>query len=96
MTKRKLIEKKIQEDNRKYGMNLAIGCFDPNVESISLREMKRIIPRIEGDDTDIKVSIRKKIHILEVSRVDNEVDFILHTFEEYINRYGSDYIEKFQ
>ena len=72
---------------KSYGYTL--GGYDKDIDQLSQYANNKIKKEFCGDSTDIEVSINRKKYILEVWQVDNEIDFILLSKAEYINRYGS-------
>ena len=89
-TNKELIVERIQKLVKETGVNFSLGCWDKNIEKISKKELKKVIDSIYGDSTDVDVYIRKKLYVLQISVVDNEIDFNLLTQEEYISRYGDE------
>lgn len=78
---------KIQRALEKY--NYRIGCYDEDIEKVSLKELTRIIDVLDYDATDVIVSIRRKKYVVEIFTVDKEVDLSIQTLDNYINQYGN-------
>lgn len=79
---------------KKLGAGFTIGCYTESVmDKLSKKELDKVIASIYGDSTDVDVQIRRKPYVVEVSFVDNEVDFVAITREEYIRRYGNERYE---
>ena len=78
----------IQKEISNKGFN--IGCFDEQLESISKYTLKKILNEYYHESTDIDITINRKKYVLEISVVDNEVDFSVISKEEYINVYGDE------
>ena len=89
-TNKELIVERIQKLVKETGVNFSLGCWDKNIEKISKKELKKVIGSIYGDSTDVDIYIRKKLYVLEISVIDNGIDFNLLTQEEYISRYGDE------
>ena len=71
-------------------LDLTIGCYHSMLESLTQKELNKVLANIEGQaDTD--VTIKKKAYVVEIDIVDNEeIDFNVLTKEEFINRYGDE------
>lgn len=89
-TNKELIAERIEELSKIEKRNFSLGCWDKNIEKISKKEIKKVIDSIYGDSTDFDIYIRRKLHVVEISIVDYEIDFSLLTKEEYISRYGDE------
>lgn len=89
-TNKELIAERIEELVKETGINFSLGCWDKDIEKISKKELKKVIDEITGDSTDIDIYIRKKLYVLEISVIDNGIDFNLLTQKEYISRYGDE------
>jgi hypothetical protein len=68
-------------------LGLSIGCYDKLVDSLTLKELNKVLENIEYQ-TDTEVTINSKNYVVEIDIVENEVDFNLLTKEEYVDRYG--------
>ena len=78
---------KIQKEIEKHGYNL--GCYDSEIEKLNPSNLKKILDVIKyGDSTDVPIFINRKKYIVEISIIDNEIDFQVLTLEEYEARYG--------
>lgn len=77
----------IKREIEKQGFTL--GCWDNSMEHLSKKYVDMICSSFVLED-DIDVFIKRKLHVVEISIVDNEVDFSVLTKEEYINRYGDE------
>ena len=89
-TNKELIVERIEELIKETGVNFCLGCWDKNIEKISKKEINTAVGSIYGDSTDVDIYIRKKLYVLQISVVDDEIDFNLLTQEEYISRHGSE------
>lgn len=83
---------KIEKALEKF--NYKIGCYDKNIEKISLKELPRVIDALDYDASDVIVSIRGAIYIVEIFTVDNEVDLSIISFDNYLSQYGNNGIEE--
>lgn len=70
-----------------------IGCWDNKMEQMTLYSLSKFLKQLHYDSTDIIVTINRKVHVVEVNVMGNEIDFSVLTKAEYIDRYGS---EKFE
>lgn len=82
MTNKQILAKELKKDEMK------IGIFDPKMESIIKKWINVIKDDMTYGSTDIEIRINRKVHIVEVSHVDNEVDFIITTPTAYESKYG--------
>lgn len=72
-----------------------LGCYDEAINKLNKRWLNEVIEGINfGDSTDVFVYINRRPYVVEISYVDNEVDFIMLSKAEYIDRYGSEFFEK--
>lgn len=86
MTNREKIEQVASKDG------LIIGCWDNAIESLSQKELKKVLENVLHQcDTDVQV--RRKKYVVEIDIVDNEVDLSMITKDDYIDRYGNDRYE---
>lgn len=81
MTNKEIIEIKANKDG------LVIGCWDDKMESLNKKELQKVLDSMEYD---VDVKIGRKLHVVEIDVVDNEIDFSVLTKGEYINRYGDE------
>lgn len=86
MSNRDMIETRLKEVDSNY----VIGCYDSLIDKLSKGELNNILKNIDEEYTDIDVMLRGKLHVVEISTVDNEKDFNVLTKEEYISRYGDE------
>ena len=83
------IRTKVEKTLAKRGY--VIGCWDNKMEELSVYMVNKLLNEIYESSTDVKISIKRKPHVVEVSFMDgNEVDFNILTKVEYIIRYGND------
>jgi hypothetical protein len=73
---------------------LELGIYGTDMNKLSLKAMEPVLEAIEfGDTTDIGVKVRRELYVVEVCRVDNELDFKIMSRGSYKNRYGRDFFE---
>lgn len=84
MTHKESIEKELKQKN------FILGNYDNKLETISKYTLKKIIGAFHYESTDIDITINRKKYVVEVSVVDNEVDFNILSKDEYISRYGDE------
>ena len=83
--------KKIISDRLGY-RGYEIGCYTELINELSIRSINRITRYVDYLQ-DTKVSINKKIYVVQIDKVDNDIDFVMITKEEYISRYCFDLAE---
>ena len=70
---------------------LTIGCWNAKIDLLKPVQLKKVLAEIEYESsTDVDVAINRRKHVVEISFVDNEVDFNVLTKAEYIDRYGDE------
>lgn len=90
MTNKELVLKKI--DSIDMGREIKLGGWDSLIESLSKKELNKVLENIEYEaDTD--VSIKRKAYVVQIDIVEDEVDFNVITKTEYISRYGNERYE---
>lgn len=91
MTIKEKIQKRIKQE---YSKN-KLGCYDSELERLTPYYLKKVFDGLSyGDSTDVDIKIDKQNYVVEISYVDNEVDFSVITKQEYISRYGNERYEK--
>lgn len=88
---RKTNKQKLVERIEKLGCTL--GCWNEKMELLSDYSLRKVMAVLDEESTDVKVSINRRVHVVEISTVDNEKDFNVLTKAEYINRYGDEFFE---
>lgn len=78
----------IEKISKKAGYTYKLGCYDENIEKVSLKELSRIVDALDYDASDVIVSIRRKLHVVEIFTVDNEIDLSIQNLDSYISQYG--------
>lgn len=69
--------------------NLVIGHYDTDIDKLSVTELnKRVLYYATEGYNDVVVKIRGSFYVVEISTVDNEVDFILYSKNDYMSKYG--------
>lgn len=66
-----------------------LGIYQKGMQNLNRSNLKKVIERMFEDSTDIDVYINRRPHVVEVVRVDREIDFHILTKNEYIGRYGN-------
>ena len=64
-----------------------LGIYDKYLNKLNKQNLKKVLDNIRYT-SDTKVFIDRKPFIVEISEVDNEVDFNILTLREYEYRYG--------
>lgn len=77
---------------KKEAMNL--GCWDKGMELLNRNNLNKVIKGFKYGSCDIAVCINRRRFVVEVSHVDNEVDFSLISAQEYKAKYGRAYDEE--
>ena len=67
-----------------------LGCWDNCMDLLSRIQIKKVIDSIGYGSTDVDVVIKRKPYIVEISELDNEIDFNVLSKAEYIDRYGDE------
>lgn len=88
MTNKERLIKALKKDNYK------LGCYDNKIEKLSYNQIKKIIDNIGYGSTDILVSLNRKKYIVEVSEVEDELDFSIISLPDYVNQYGRNPLEE--
>ncbi|MEG0578934.1 MAG: hypothetical protein RR490_03355 [Niameybacter sp.] len=84
LTKQEMVEKEVKR------LGLEMGTFDQDMNKLTKKQLKVVLESVPYANTDIDVMIKGKLHVVEISQVDYEVDFQLLTQAEYISRYGDE------
>lgn len=84
MTKTEKTEKAIEV------LGYEVGCIDTMIEQLTYKELDKVLCEIKYASTDVDVLIKKKLHVAEITNVDNEIDINILTEHEYRSRYGND------
>jgi hypothetical protein len=74
-----------------------LGCYSNEINNLSMRSINRILKNVEYQ-IDTKVSIKGNIFVVQIDIVDEEVDLIMISKQEYISRYcfdNQEFIDKF-
>ena len=64
-----------------------LGIYDRYLDKLNKSNFKKVLDNIRYT-SDTKVCINRKPFIVEISEVDNEIDFNVLTLREYEYRYG--------
>lgn len=64
-----------------------IGIYDKLIDKLNKTNLKKVLDNIRYT-SDTKICINRKPFIVEISEVDNEIDFNVLTLKEYEYRYG--------
>ena len=64
-----------------------IGIYDKFIDKLNKTNLKKVLDNIRYT-SDTKICIDRKPFIVEISEVDNEIDFNVLTLKEYQYRYG--------
>lgn len=84
MTNKERIEKLLK------GTEFSLGGFNDKMEDLNNINFKKIIDNMLYGSTDVDVTINRKPFVVEISHVDNEIDFGIISKAEYISRYGDE------
>ena len=85
--KSKIIDS-IKKLSERAGCSYTLGCYNEDIEKVSLKELPRIIDALDYDASDVIVSIRRKIYVVEIFTLDNEIDLSIQDLDSYISQYG--------
>lgn len=73
----------IKKESEKLGY--IIGCWSREINKLSKSNIQTLIEKIEyGSDTDVKLRHKNKDVVVEIAFVDNEIDFTLKDYIEYL------------
>lgn len=64
-----------------------LGIYDNVLDKLNKQNLKKVLDNIKYV-SDTKVFINRKPYIVEISEIDNEIDFNAMTLNEYESRYG--------
>lgn len=64
-----------------------LGIYDNALNKLNKQNLKKVLDNIKYV-SDTKVFINRKPYIVEISEIDNEIDFNVITLNEYESRYG--------
>ena len=69
--------------------NLTISCYDKLIDSLSQANINNLMDAIKfGDNSDILVNKGRSQYVVSVEIIDNELDLIVHSKNEYIEAFG--------
>lgn len=80
--------------NKLKGTEFTLGGFNHNMELLNTANLKKVVDSMLHGSTDVDVSVNRKPFVVEVSHVDNEIDFGIISKSEYISRYGNERYDK--
>lgn len=73
----------IKKESEKLGY--IIGCWSKEINKLSKSNIQVLIEKIKyGSDTDVKLRHKNKDVVVEIAFVDNEIDFSLKDYIEYL------------
>ena len=64
-----------------------LGIYNKYLDKLNKTNLKKVLDNIRYT-SDTKICINRKPFIVEISEVDNEIDFNVITLKEYEYRYG--------
>ena len=85
------IRKKLEREIKRN--DFIVGIYDDKLDSIDDSAYRKIIENMFHGSTDILININRKKYIVEVSHVDNEIDFNVMELKEYEAQYGRKFQE---
>lgn len=74
-------------------LGYVLGIYDNDLDLLNERWIKKVVNRI-GDDGDVLVYLNRKKYVVELHVVDDEIDLIMYSKEEYISRYGDEFFRE--
>ena len=84
---KKTNKQKLEEVAQKE--NLTISCYDKLIDSLSQTNINNLIDVIKfGDNSDVLVNKGRNQYVVSVEIIDNELDLIVHSKNEYIDAFG--------
>ena len=73
----------MKKESEKIGC--IIGCWSKEMNKLSKSNIQTLIEKIKyGTDTDVKLRHKNKDVVVEIAFVDNEIDFSLKDYIEYL------------
>ncbi|WP_317312382.1 hypothetical protein [Clostridium thermobutyricum] len=73
----------MKKESEKIGC--IIGCWSKGMNQLSKPNIQVLIEKIKyGTDIDVKLRHKNKDVVVEIAFVDNEIDFILKSYSEYL------------
>lgn len=66
---------------------LLLGCYDPAIDKISDSEFSKVLDNISYQN-DTKIIVKGKPFIVQIDRVENEIDFDVRSLSWYEERFG--------
>lgn len=83
MTKIEMIKNEI----KKKGFE--VGCLNRDLNSFTNVALNKVKQNIDEEYTDVFITIRGKLYVVEISTVDNEKDINVYNGSEYFSKYGN-------
>lgn len=78
------ITKKVEE------LGCVLGCYDVNLDKVlTVSALNKVLENLDQEYTDVFLTIRNKLYIVEIATVDNEKDLKLFDGISYFNQYGN-------
>lgn len=79
------IEEKLEE------LGLEIGCYCNRLDSLltTKKLLNKVLDNLEQEHTDVFITVRGNLYVVEISTVDNEKDIALYTGVAYFSKYGN-------
>lgn len=73
-------------------LNYEVGSIDKNINTLTQKAIKEVIENLDEEYTDVFVTIRKKLYVIEIATVDmKEKDINVYTGYQYFAKYGNLY-----
>lgn len=66
-----------------------VGCINRDLESLTKVALDKVKQNLDEEYTDVFVTIRGKLYVVEISTVDNEKDINVYKGSEYFTKYGN-------
>lgn len=79
------IEQKLEE------LGFEIGCYCNRIDSLitTKKLLNKVLDNLDQEHTDVFITVRGNLYVIEISTVDNEKDINLYTGVAYFSKYGN-------
>lgn len=79
------IEQKLEE------LGFEMGCYCNRIDSVitTKKALSKVLDNLDQEHTDVFITVKKNLYVIEISTVDNEKDIDLFTGVAYFRKYGN-------
>lgn len=73
-------------------LNYEVGSIDKDINNLTKKAVKEVIKNLDEEYTDVFVTIRKKLYVIEIATMYmKEKDINVYTGYKYFTKYGNLY-----